>query len=189
MTQILLYDFNELSYSSYAIEGFHAFAKEDGYRFKVCNRYPPFLKELNKDADWKMRMHGTLVLKYVNANQEFYFCVDVRDGNNASDFRGTGYHVPLLQSSLIKYYFKTNYNIEEIRNDNALKDYQHKILPALPFFAIRPSSIVPLIPKVNIFNHFYWSRDMFIQRLKDIKNLVAIQQLKDLYNSSNEKTN
>ena len=99
--QIIHYDLNDLSYSSFYLTGFFQNTEKFHYKFILSRKIPPLLHDQIMGGKWRDILFSICLFKAKIFNEEFHFCIDTRDSCKADPNRGNGYHLPLLKLSLI----------------------------------------------------------------------------------------
>lgn len=178
--QIIYYDFNDINYSSYYLTGFIQNAEIFHYKFVVLKKPPSLLFDPIMDCEWRNILFSICLFKAKIRNEEFYFCIDTRDSCEAKSDRGMGYHLPLLKK--VRYYFKVNYNEDAINNDLNLGTFAYKIIPILPFFPIKVPRLFPFLPRIIPCSSIAWTMRDAVKRVKDLRNLLTIEQIRQLRN-------
>ncbi len=178
---IIYYDFNNLQYSSYFLTGFHQNTETFLYKFIVSKKVPPLLFDQIMGDKWKEILFSICLFKAKLPNEEFYFCIDTRDSCDANPNKGNGYHLPLLKK--VKYYFKVNYNIDAINNDLNLREFAHKIIPALLFFPIKCPTLLPYFPKIIPCSAVAWTMRDAVRRVRMLKGMLTLEQIRQMRSS------
>jgi hypothetical protein len=182
--RIVYYDFADIAYSSFFINGFIQNEREFGYRFTVSKRVPALMRDKEMQGPSSGLLPSILIFEVVEHGKTFYFCVDARDGSKRGAEYGEGYHVPLLQR--VDHYFKVNYVLDDILHDPVLEKHQAKIVPAGPFFALR----VPLrrigLPRLRPADCMHWKRSDIRRRLRSLRSGMTLDDLRRLRTTPKE---
>lgn len=177
MTKVTFYDHTALLYSSYYISGFLLNQKSLGYRLRVSKRIPEVLKPLMKRYDLADLLFANSFFRIQTEDDDYYICIDAWDKGSINP--------DLL--SLVKFYFKVNYDPDQI--DRYCRDIdKKKIKPALPFFQIYPPSPYLFYPSLFPFGEVWWIRHFAKRRIYELHKTLAFR-LEDYRRLRNEPRN
>ena len=171
---LTLFDFNNLYYSSFYITGFLSLLGSD---FRLSYKFPDFLKG-ETYLSHRSKLLGVLLL--FDDVQDVWIVIDTRDG-----CREQSYHIPLLEK--VDFYFKVNFNEDEILKSQVLSTYKSKISPLAPFFPILPNNHKGLKPKLLPEKHVGWTAQEVLKRYKALKNIMTLSQILKLRNEDKTK--
>lgn len=175
---ITYFDFNAIAYSSYFVTGFFENRPDYDYTFEISTAIPAIVKQTCTKKKWRQILSSICVFKFQTGHEVFYFCIDARDSCRADENRGNGFHLPLLER--VKYYFKVNYNLPAIQEDNRLSRYKEKILPILPFFGVKCPKLEHRLPRVFPSKSINWTfRDAY-RRIKRRGQMPSLDQIRRL---------
>lgn len=168
---IRYYDFNDFRFSTFYVTGMLENQRQSGYRFKIVRSIPGILEH---GPDWdKYRSHlpKTLVFRATTDRDDFFFAIDGHDSAGSM-----GFHIPLLKK--IRYLFKANYNRKTILEDSVLAQYRDKILPVVPMFPIRPSTLRQAWPRLRGSKTANWTTRKGLNRLRRLRTVPTLDQLR-----------
>ena len=144
---IVYFDFSNLHFTGFYLNGLAESQTRLGYRFSVSRRPPAALSAALADKAWQALRFSMGVFEARVGDRKQRFCVDAHDANRldhpAARF---GYHYPLLEA--VDHYFKVNFAPEAIQEDPLLIKHRHKIVPITPFIPIQPRPRMPYTPRL-----------------------------------------
>jgi hypothetical protein len=179
---ITYYDFAEIGYSSYFVNGFAENAGAYRYRFRVSRRMPSILQPLIGGQPYRT-ICFCICLFSANLNGEkFFFCIDTHDSAKSCHQSGPGYHLPLLAE--MKYYFKLNYNGGEIEKDSRLRQHKGKIFPTTVCFPIAIARPDLFLRAIFCRTRGQWDP---VNAKKRVTSLIQSPSLKHLRNLRNSR--
>jgi len=175
--ELIIYDLNDLKYSAYYIIGFIQFSKRSDISVRITSTLPEILKETERRNDCPAINPFTVIIRVTYNLKTFFIAIDTADRNDALTLNW-----PVLEK--VKYYFKVNYNLEALQLSDKPKIHLKKILPCLPFFPLKPSYIIPVIPsilhlKTSMYNPYKWYK--FFRRNKYLKFYQNLRSMKTEY--------
>lgn len=174
---ITFFDFADLNYSSFFLNGFLQNSRSFDYNFSISKSYPDVLAQFSSDHAIKH-----ILMFQANINGEsFIFCMDTADScGNHPDIL-PGFHFGLLENA--KYYFKVNYNKSVIENEPSLKTYADTILPVPTFFPLKFPKPWQLLPRLDFLHPSRMLLPPSIRRVKTLLTLDSLEQVKRLRNT------
>jgi hypothetical protein len=152
------------------------------YRFVVTRRIPSLLKHPSMSGEWVNILFNMCLFKISLPNENYYICIDTRDQNNTRT--GMGYHLPLLKE--VKYYFKVNYNTDEVENDPILKKYSEKIMPIPLFFPIKMPSLIDFRPRLLPCRFINWKTTNIKGRIRALYDLLSLEEMVQYRNTKKD---
>jgi hypothetical protein len=177
--QITYYDFTNLYYSGYFIDGFWSLRKSYKYDLKITKQIPSELLGKEFPDEWRDVLFSICLFSVSNRNETFYFCIDTRDGNSA-DVVSRGYCLPLLDK--VKFYFKVNYSPAIIESDPFLRRYSEIIRGVPLFFPVQVPNRLLFLPRLRPCPAIQWGRQQTKYRLA---HLLQAPSLDEIYNLRN----
>jgi hypothetical protein len=170
MAKITYYDFCNLQYAGFYLNGFQENVEQRGYRFVVSHEKPSEITTINlKETYLTQYLNLHLLFRY-EGDESFLFAIDTSDLNGDASL-GVDFY-PLLD--ICRYYFKVNYNKEAIEKNPVLAPYQDKILPVPIVFPVAVSQPWRFLPKVSSLNGSMWPRKAISQRFKSLRHIPSL---------------
>lgn len=167
--RIIHYDFCDLNYSGYYVEGFRQACAAVGHEFVVSRRVPFLLRGIAPEDRWRKLLRSVALFEARGAGETRWFCVDARDSSRPGADRGDGYHLPLLER--VHRYFKVNHDPDAVAAEPSLRPFAEAIVPADPFFALRPAAFADALPRPVPAPAVAWNGDAVLRRLKALRAL------------------
>jgi hypothetical protein len=180
MTKITYYDFTNLRYTAFFLNGFAENADERGFRFEVSGREPPEFADLALTREYLPRDHAFHAIFRYEGNDSFLFCIDAGD-LNGNVALGGGYHFALLEKC--RYYFKVNYNTHTILNNPALRPYAEKIKPIPLVFPIATTQPWRYMPRCLPGQGAIWPMEAIVKRSKSLLSSASLDTYRQLRNN------
>jgi glycosyltransferase involved in cell wall biosynthesis len=172
MNKITYFDFSDLRYTSFFINGFIANEKERGFRLDISRKVPPEFEDLDPLPAWLTEM-VPLSLYRVEGNDPFLFCIEGDDKNGLDEPLGEFYW-PFLERC--RYYFKVNYNADVINASNELKPFASKIKPTPIVYPLAPSAPWRLRPKLTPIGGPSWPSSAIRRRLSFLRRSATLEK-------------
>lgn len=182
MYKITYFDFSDLRYSSFFLNGFFANEKEFGYRLSISRKAPQELEDLQPFPGWLNEM-VPLSLYRVEGDDPFLFCIDGDDKNGSDEPLGDFYR-PFLERC--RFYFKVNYNAEVIKESDELKPYASKIKPIPIVYPLALSEPWRLRPKLTPVGGPLWPPSAMRRRLWFLRQAKSLENYQQLRNSEKD---
>jgi hypothetical protein len=174
------YDFCNLLYSSFYLNGFEELTACSNYRLKISRKVPDVLRDLVDEESFRDTLFSIALFEYRSAETTKLFCIDTRDSHHSDPAKGKGYHLPLL--NVVDFYFKANFDESSIENEVALRKHRQKIRPVAPFIPLR----LPrhrYLPRLRQEPLLAWDGFCITERLKHLKNIVSLDWIRRQRNS------
>lgn len=166
MTKITYYDFCDIGFSSYFINGLLELAPEKGFQFQVSREVPEALRcieeEMRNQWFWRLGSRAEYAIFDYQDKENFLFCIDASDLNG--DITTGGIQPVLLDKC--KYYFKVNFNAAAISANPALRPYAHKIKPLPIVFRVTMPQRRLFLPEIFGLNRKRWPFSIIRRRLR-----------------------
>jgi hypothetical protein len=178
--RITYYDFADMNYASFFLTGFSEHENRHACRLMISRSLPVHLRERMMEGGWAKTVPSICLFKIGRIDQEFYFCIDARDGCRTTPAGGMGYHLPLLDE--VRLYFKVNHNEEAVRTDPLLKAYARKIVPVAPCFPLRPNRLLPLLSRIVGSNVIAGSAHNAASRIRALAQFPDLEEIQRLRN-------
>ncbi len=182
MAKITYYDFSDIDYASFFVQGFLQLHDQAEHRFQVSKRIPDELEGLDLPTWITYRKPAsTSVFRYESSGSNFLFCIDANDHNgldpNLPDIY-PGYHMRLIER--VRYYFKVNYNEEAIASHPTVTPFVHKIIPTPLVIPLRVSKMRSLLPNVTPFKGQRLPLKPAKRRMQRLKQLLPLNEYRRL---------
>lgn len=182
MIKITYYDFSNITYASFFLQGFLGLHERGVLEFKVSKRIPDELADMEFPTWITYRKPATtMVFRYEESGSDFLFCIDANDHNGLDpDLADSypGYHMALIER--VKFYFKINYNEEVFAVRPAVSPYAAKIIPTPVVFPLRLSKTRPFLPKITPFNGQRFPLGAARRRLRHMRELLPLDEYRRL---------
>lgn len=170
---ITFFDFADLNYSSFFLNGFLENSRSFDYEFSISKSYPGMLSKFANDRAIR---HIPTFQAHING-ETFIFCIDTADSCGRHPDILPSFHKGLLESA--QWYFKVNYNKTMLANDSSLGAGAEKILPTPAFLPLKYPKPWQLLPSLNLSNPVHKIVSP-ARRVKTLLTLRSLQQLKRL---------
>jgi hypothetical protein len=177
MAKITYYDFSTLTYVSIFAIGFIENADEYGYEFVVSHEYPQELADVELGANWDTNPRITKsIFRYEDDKDSFLFCIDAGDPN----WEPPVIFDPIPFLERCRYYFKVNYNEDEMAKTPEIEIYREKIWPLSHVFPLLPRHWWRFLPKLTPIGGRPWPFAKIKQRMKNLRDMIRIDELRAL---------
>lgn len=157
--EIIYFDSGEVERISFYINGFLHNQKKFNYKFLIKREKPGFMKQSSQNEEWHKSELGFFEFK--NGHNSFFFCIDRNDPSTT--YRNEGYLISVLEE--VKYYFKVNYNVDEIEKEPRLKEYREKIVPLGPSFPLHIKNMNRFMSRIIPGKKNNWTFQIFVERM------------------------
>lgn len=182
MATITYYDFSDLYYASFFVQGLLELHDQAEHTFRITKKIPEELKDLELPTWITFRKPpSTIVLRYEDDDHNFLFCIDANDLNGSEpDLLDIypGYHFPLIER--VRFYFKLNYNEEALDGIPAIAPFRHKILPVPIVYPLKVRQVRSLLPKLSPIGGKRWPQSAIKRRMKHLQRLLPLQEYRRL---------
>lgn len=176
--RITCFDLNDINYSSYFLAGLELNSRKYNYDYRVSNIISKDLRSAICHEEYRNILFAVIPFKARINENDFYFCIDCHDISSSSKGQYKGYHIPLLNK--VDYYFKVNYNKDQINSDPLLKSFRNKIYPVKPFFPVQLPKSYRYFPGFIPQYQYDWTLRKMVRRLRHIKNLMTLEDIRRL---------
>jgi hypothetical protein len=168
--KITYYDFCNLQYAGFYLNGFQENAQERGYRLVVSHNQPSELTRINLNEERRTKYLSLYLIFRYEGDETFLFAIDTSDLNG--DMSQGWDCNPLLD--VCRHYFKVNYNKEAIEANPELAPYQDKILPVPIVFPVAVYQPWHFHPKLTSVHGSAWPRKAILRRFKSLRNIPSL---------------
>lgn len=176
MIKITYFDFCDIGFSSYFLNGLIKLASERKYQFRVSQKAPVDLKDIEEKMRinwlWKDGSRSEYAVFRYQGDEDFLFCIDASDRNG--DIITGGIHPVLLERC--RYYYKVNYNAKAIKNNPSVTSYAQKILPLPLVFQVEIPQRWRFLPNITGIGGHRWPSKVIKQRLRQLLYSQKIDQ-------------
>ncbi len=182
MAKITYYDFSNITYASFFLEGFLDLHERRVLEFKVSKRIPDELAGMEFPTWITYRKPDTtMVFRYEESGSNFLFCIDANDHNGLDpDLPDSypGYHMGLIEQ--VKFYFKVNFNEDIFTARPAVGPFAGKIIPIPVVYPLRISKTRPFLPKITPFKGQRLPLGAARRRMKHMQELLPLHEYRRL---------
>jgi hypothetical protein len=182
MNKVTYFDFSDLRYSSFFLNGFLANESERGYRLEISRKAPPEFEDLHPLPGWLNEM-VPLSLYRVEGNDPFLFCIEGDDKNGLDEPLGEFYR-PFLERC--RYYFKVNYNADVINESDELQPFASKIKPTPIVYPLASSVPWRLRPKLTPIGGPLWPSSAIRRRTSFLRQAISQEKYLQLRNRNRD---
>lgn len=174
---IVYFDFSNLHFTGFYLNGLIENQKRLNYRFSVSRRPPLAVRDAIMAPKWLGLRFAIAVFEATINGRRSLCCIDAHDSNRL-DVEGAefGYHLPLLEAA--DWYFKANFDPEVVRRDPILNKLAGKILPITPFIPLRPKQPNRFASRLLPSSRDGWRPDDCRRRLRILRSPITMDGIR-----------
>jgi len=175
--RIVYFDFSNLHFTGFYLNGLIDGQKRLNFRFSVSRRAPAAVRDALMAPKWLGLRFAMAAFEATTQGRRSLCVIDAHDANRLdSEGAQFGYHLPLLEAA--DWYFKANFDPLAVQRDPILARHAAKILPITPFIPLRPTQRYRYAPRLLPSSRDAWRTDDCRGRLRILRSPITLDRIR-----------